>query len=74
MKHVRLVGWKPGLKKITLVDLLKQYAGHNLGTAHQAMVRLMEGGIIDVQIDDALVNEFVQAVETIGAVCECRDD
>jgi hypothetical protein len=73
MKTVRLIGWKPGLKKISLVDLLKHYAGHNLGTAHQAMVRLMEGGVVEVQVDDRVVKEFVAAAEQIGAVCECQN-
>jgi hypothetical protein len=73
MKHIVLTGWKPGLKKITLVDLLKKYARQNLKEAHEAMVRLVEGGIVEVVIENEVVTQFVKEIEEIGVICECRE-
>ncbi len=73
MKRVVLTGWKPGLKKVSLADLLKKAPGYNLKLAHEAVNRLMEGGSVEITLEDDQVGTFIEAVESLGAVCKLSD-
>lgn len=74
MYRVTITGWKVGLKKISLNDLLREHAGYSLSQARQAVDGLLAGRSFAFDVsDERSVILFCESATAIGAICEWRE-
>jgi hypothetical protein len=73
---IELVGWRPGLKKISLTRLLQRDCGFSLRIAKAAVDSLLEGQRVKVTLLPSVAPElFLEQASKVGAECiEVHDD
>ena len=72
--EVRLVGWRAGLKKVSLNKLIQQRTGAGLRAAKDCVDDVLEDRIVVLTFesnDDA--RSFAEAAETLGAICQVHE-
>jgi ribosomal protein L7/L12 len=63
--------WKPGVKTISLMDLLQSRCGMGLKDAKCAVDGLLDGKEIRISgIEEATAQVLRSEIEVLGAVCE----
>lgn len=69
---VRLVGWTPGAKTITLIQLIREYSTiRNLAECKAGVDRLLEGQVVDVTMaHPSNAEPFRRAAASLGAKVE----
>jgi ribosomal protein L7/L12 len=71
MTEVRLVGWSPGLKSVSLIKAICDHAGVPLREAKGLVEDLMAGHAIVVSFTDAARrDDFRELACRLGAQCE----
>ena len=74
MPIVRVVGWKPGMRKISLTKLVQANAGKDLGKAKAMVDALLEGQPFDVSFDnEEAARSFSDQASALGARPERAD-
>jgi hypothetical protein len=72
--RVRLTGWSPGLKKVSLAKLIRESAGLPLDQAHDAVNRLLGGNVVDLSFaSNDVAGRFADEARELGAVAEGVD-
>lgn len=69
--EVRLTGWRPGIKTISLIDLLRSVTSMSLTAAKQTVDGILDGQTHAVSfssVEDAIA--FRSAAEGLGALTE----
>ena len=67
---VVVVGWRPGLKVISLIGVLREASGMGLKDAKSAVDGLLAGDEIRLTgIDDELAPQLRARIEETGATC-----
>ena len=75
MPTVKMVGWKEGLQKIALTNLIKSDAGIGLKEAKKCTDDLVEGKTVYLKgLSAEAATHFLNEASLIGAVCEIIDD
>jgi hypothetical protein len=70
MMELTIIGWKPGLRTISLMDTLRANCGMGLRQAKEAVEHLLDGG--EIQIPDLGEDRALalrREIEAAGAVC-----
>jgi hypothetical protein len=71
MTTIRLTGWTKGLRTVSLVQAVKEYATGSLKDAKSAVDDLLEGRSVTLVIpDDARREEFRRLATELGAIVE----
>ena len=71
MATLTMVGWRPGLKTVTLIELLRSRGGMGLREAKSSAEQLLSGQAVSVSFCDETQREaFRHAVEEIGVEVE----
>jgi hypothetical protein len=74
MTTIRLVEWKPGLRKISLTKLLQRQLGVSLSVAKHAVDELLEGRQVSLTVPGHVDGASLAAeIQLLGAVCEVHD-
>jgi hypothetical protein len=67
MAKLILAGWKPGLKKISLTQLIRSQCGLSLADAKLQTDRLLDGERVEIELDDDCdVQEFASQAKRLG--------
>jgi len=75
MTHLVLKGWRPGLKKISAVQLLQEHAGLSLTSAKGCVDRLLKNEMVSVDMASATkASELARELTNLGVVCEVRSN
>ena len=70
MTRVELIGWRKGLKKISLNHLLREFGGKGLAEAKLDVDRLLDGGRVVVECADLeAARSFCEQATSLGADC-----
>ena len=65
-----ITGWKPGIKRISLLDLVRQHNHWGLKAGKEAVDGLLDGKEIVIECkDEAQYFAVRQEVERLGAIC-----
>ena len=73
MITVTVTGWRQGLLKISLTQLIREYSGRGLATAKHEVDALLEGTPFSIQFDDpTIAAEFARKAEELGAITLVR--
>ena len=65
-----ITGWKPGLKTISLMDVLRKSCGMGLKQSKEAVDGLLDGREIHVPgLSEEAADTVRKQVEAIGAIC-----
>jgi hypothetical protein len=68
MTTVKVTGWEPGLRKISLTKLLQQDAGKDLAGAKALVDGLLQGKTFEVTFEEEqLARQFAEKAKAIGA-------
>ena len=72
MNSVRLLGWSPGLNKVSLTKLIRTSAGVPLNEAHDAVNRLLAGEPVELRIDSLQAAQHLTTeICALGVRAEC---
>jgi hypothetical protein len=66
MVKVALKNWKPGLRTVTLITLIKNAAGLPLGKSKEVVERLLDRELVYVDLEEERAVEFVSQLEKLG--------
>lgn len=70
MPIVKLIGWQPGLRKVSLVTLLQQQADLSFTSAKQNVDYLLAGKHVNLEVGDRRkANQLAEEVRKLGCVC-----
>lgn len=70
MTAVMIEGWRAGLNKVRLNQLLRQYGPYGLSSAKEEVDRILEGDCPTFSCaDEAAAAAFCREANAIGAVC-----
>jgi hypothetical protein len=68
MKFVKLIGWKPGLNAVALIDTVRSCVPKSLSSAKKDVERLLDGEIVVLEFDsDDSGTLFREKAQTLGA-------
>ncbi len=71
MSQVMLVGWRPGLRGVSLIKLLQSEAGLSLKAAKQSVDRCLEGERVSIPMPtEEAAERLAQQASDLGAVVE----
>lgn len=71
MTTIRLTGWTKGLRTVSLVRAVNEYATGSLATAKRAVDELLDGREVTLTIpDEARREEFRRVASELGAIVE----
>lgn len=71
MTAIKLTGWHPGLRKISLTKLLQGELGISVATAKAAVDDLLDGREVLLQVpDQADTHRLVTEIRELGATCQ----
>lgn len=71
MTTIRLTGWSPGMKKISLTKLIQSQAELSVSAAKHAVDQVLEGHAVSLQLPDHIDAQAMAAEMTeLGAKCE----
>ena len=74
MTAVRLTGWRKGLRTVSLVQAVNEYATGSLESAKRVVDELLDGRAVTLTIpDDVRGEEFRRVASELGAVVEELD-
>ena len=65
---LQIVGWKPGLRAVSLIAALRPYIGSLSGSKFQ-VERLLDGFPMEIDVPDAEFETFRASLENLGARC-----
>lgn len=70
MPTVHITGWREGLNKVALNELIRQHAGHGLRAAKETVDDLLLHNAVSIEFPTAEnAEEFCRSAEAIGVVC-----
>lgn len=73
--RVRIRGWRPGLKKVSLTLTVRRLAQLRLAGAKSVTDRVLDGEIVDVEVGDAGgARELARELQALGVVAEVVDN
>ena len=71
MSAAILTGWQPGLKKISLTQLIRAYTGYDLAQGKHCVDDLLEGKTVVLpELRKEQADIFVTEARKLGAICE----
>lgn len=74
MPEIHIIGWRPGLEKVSMTRLLREQAGLRLKEAKDYTDRVLEGEAIILPIPDtSQVQKLASALNGIGAIVKVRN-
>jgi len=74
MPKVILIGWKPGLRKISLGDLLQAKAGLTPKQAKDCVDRLLDGDDVVIDVSTRVnAEDLIKEASSLGAICTVED-
>lgn len=74
MTELRITGWRTGLKKISMTDLLHTKAGLTIAAAKDATDRVLEGQLVNVSCDSPdEAASLASALIELGADIQIQD-
>jgi hypothetical protein len=69
MTTLRLIGWKPGLRTVSLIEAVRDCSTGSLASAKEAVEHLLAGGEITLAFaDESVRDEFLLRAEACGAI------
>lgn len=72
---MRLVGWRRGLRSLSLIELVRGATGSSLTEAKGVLDRLLDGQGHSFVFESArAASEFISAAEELGALTEIKVD
>lgn len=72
---VRIRGWRPGLKKVSMTLVVRHLAQLHLGVARSVTDRVLDGEVVDVAVGDArAAGELAQELQALGALAEVVEE
>lgn len=75
MTTIRITGWRPGLRKVSLTRLLQQYAGFSLIEAKGGVDAVLEGSSLTIVfLTREIAEEFMQKATEMGAIVEIEEE
>ena len=75
MPHVNIIGWRPGLRKTSMVHILQEHLGLGLQAAKDSVDRVAAGESITFTLEDLVdATALAQALEDVGAIVELAVD
>jgi len=74
MKIIRYTGWKSGLLKISLHNLLQKYAHLSLGESKIMVDKILRNQVQEVYVGDTeMALKLLKESQEVGAICELVD-
>ena len=71
MTILRLTGWRPGLRKVSLTKLLQEKANMSVSDAKHAVDVVLEGGEVRVEVPSGTdATALLASIRALGAECE----
>jgi len=75
MTHIRMNGWRTGLKKISLTELIYHNTSLSLAEAKNCVDQLIQGDAVVIPVSDTtLATTFIEQATALGAICEMVSD
>jgi len=69
MRTLRLTGWKPGLRTVSLIEAVRHCSTGSLASAKQAVEELLAGEEVTLTFaNDSVRSEFLRRAEACGAI------
>ena len=71
---VRITGWRPGLKKISMTHAIRRSSALGLADAKSCTDRVLDGETVDVSVSEvAVARELAEELQALGAVADVVD-
>jgi ribosomal protein L7/L12 len=71
MQEVMMIGWKPGLRKISLSHLLQELTDLSMAEAKEYVDRLLRGEKVTVVMtSSSIAEDFSKRASDLGAIIE----
>jgi hypothetical protein len=74
MTMVRIVGWKPGFKKVEFNWLLRECSGLSLAERKQHVDLILKGEAVVIEIAPDCFDSFLDRASGLGAICQVGED
>ena len=75
MPRILLRSWVPGLRKISLVDLLQEKAGLSLTAAKKSVDDLVLGNAVTIQMEnDNEAARLADEIKSLGGICDVVEE
>jgi len=75
MASIVLTGWRPGLRKVSLANLLKDKCDLSLSQAKACVDRLVDGECVQISVSSPEIAQAIMAdIKHLGAECEYLPD
>lgn len=71
---VVMTGWRPGLKKVSLYGLLRVRLNVSLPVAKKYGDDLLDGEVIELQIDPGSASDFAKELDALGVICHIEPE
>jgi ribosomal protein L7/L12 len=71
---LRITGWKPGLRKVSMTKVLRRSAGLDLAAAKRLTDRVLDGEVVELRFRDGdAARKCAVELEALGAIAEVVD-
>ena len=68
---VRITGWRPGQKKVSMTEAIRRSSTLGLSAAKSCTDRVLDGHAVEVcTLDEQAGSELVSTLQALGAVAE----
>lgn len=68
---VRITGWRPGLKAVSMTEAIRRSSALGLAAAKSCTDRVLDGHVVDVcTLDEQAGSELASTLLALGAVAE----
>lgn len=75
MPQVNITGWRTGLQKVSMVQVLHSHLGTGLKVSKDYVDDVLAGNKVSITLDDhAKAEKLIEALEEVGAVAEMESD
>jgi ribosomal protein L7/L12 len=74
MPQVLILGWRPGLKSVSLIKLLQERTDYSLRMAKEIVDRCLEGETVEVEVATLTEAErLAHEADALGAITEVKE-
>jgi ribosomal protein L7/L12 len=75
MKQLKIDGWKPGLDKVKLTNIIRSHTGLGLAEAKRCTDDVLENkSVVFRKLDSSDAEIFLTEVRSVGGVAHVADD
>jgi len=75
MPQVLILGWRPGLKSVSLIKLLQERTNYGLSMAKEIVDRCLEGETVAVEVATLMEAERLAGeASSLGAITEVNEE